>query len=308
MKYWLGVTDNDWFSFLSGADVDEVNFWQPSGTAPFVGLQTGAPFLFKLRRPYNHVAGGGTFVKFSTLPLSLAWDVFGNKNGAASRPAFERMIRGLSRNRGERDPIVGCTVLTNPFFWPQSQWIPEPPGWSSNIVRGRYYDTAEPAGAALWESVLQRTNVVRETYNIDDIPDSDRPRYGTPRLSAPRLGQGAFHVVVMDAYKRHCAITGESTLPTLEAAHILPFAEQGENTASNGMLMRSDFHKLFDVGLVTVTPDLRIEVSSRIKEEWFNGKAYYRLHGKQLRSIPDELALRPSVELLRWHNENRFVA
>jgi putative restriction endonuclease len=72
MRMWLGVTDNNWFDFLShAANVDEVNFWQPSGRAlwqpsgraPFVGLESGAPFLFKLKRPYNHVAGGGTFVK-----------------------------------------------------------------------------------------------------------------------------------------------------------------------------------------------------------------------------------------------------
>src|SRR5215207_4098956 len=73
MRLWVGVTDPAWFAFLSRADVDEVNFWQPSATAPFVGLEMGAPFLFKLKRPYNHIAGGGTFVKFSTLPLSLAW-------------------------------------------------------------------------------------------------------------------------------------------------------------------------------------------------------------------------------------------
>jgi putative restriction endonuclease len=305
MKFWLGVTDNAWFSFLRRADVDEVNFWQPSGTPPFVNLQPGAPFLFKLKRPFNHIAGGGTFVKFSTLPLSLAWEVFGIKNGAASRSVFERMIRGLAPKAADRDPIIGCTVLTNPFFWPDSLWIKDPPGWASNIVRGRYYDTGEPAGAALWDSVRQRMMMVHERPNM---ADTDVPRYGTPHLALPRLGQSAFRVVVMDAYRRRCAITGESTLPALEAAHILPFGEMGENTVSNGMLMRSDFHKLFDAGLVTVTPELRVEVSSRIKEEWFNGKAYYRLHGEPLRSVPDDPILRPSVELLRWHNDNRFVA
>src|SRR5215210_3656501 len=101
MKLWVGVTDPDWFAFLSRADVDEVNFWQPSATAPFVGLEPGAPFLFKLKRPYNHIGGGGTFVKFSTLPLSIAWEVFERKNGAESREAFEAMIRRLrgSANR-----------------------------------------------------------------------------------------------------------------------------------------------------------------------------------------------------------------
>lgn len=307
MRYWLGVTDNDWFSFLSTAGVDEVNFWQPSGTPPFKSLEPGAPFLFKLKQPHNHVGGGGFFVSFTRLPLSLAWDVFGTKNGAASRALFERMIRALSGS-GERDPMIGCTVLANPFFLPKSEWIPQPPGWSSNIVRGKYYDTAEADGSALWGMVEQRTMIAEPRRVVDRVRDSARPRYGPPTITMPRLGQGAFRVVVMDAYRRRCSITGESTLPTLEAAHILPFSENGSNEPSNGMLMRSDFHKLFDAGLVTVTPELRVEVSSRIKEEWFNGRAYYRLHGETLRSVPDEPSFRPNTEMLRWHNENRFVA
>ena len=84
MRFWAGATDNGWFRYLSSAVVDEANFWQPSGTAPFTALDPGALFLFKLKRPFNHIAGGGIFVKFSVLPLSMAWDAFGNKNGAGS--------------------------------------------------------------------------------------------------------------------------------------------------------------------------------------------------------------------------------
>jgi putative restriction endonuclease len=94
----------------------------------------------------------------------------------------------------------------------------------------------------------------------------------------------------------------------LEAAHILPFAERGPHEISNGLLLRSDFHKLFDIGLVTVTPSHHIEVSSRIKEEWFNGMAYYRLHGKTLASIPDKDSDKPSAAMLQWPNEHRFRA
>jgi putative restriction endonuclease len=126
-------------------------------------------------------------------------------------------------------------------------------------------------------------------------------------LIQPRLGQGAFRVVVTDAYRRRCAITGESTLPVLEAAHIRPFARSGVNEVSNGMLLRSDFHKLFDAGLVTVTPELRVEVSAQIKEQWFNGKPYYRLHGKTLSNVPQDPANRPSETFLSWHNDNCYV-
>jgi putative restriction endonuclease len=156
MKLWVGVTDPDWFAFLSRADVDEVNFWQPSATAPFVGLEPGATFLFKLKRPHNHIAGGGIFVKSSKLPLSLAWEVFESKNGAESREAFEAMIRPLTPDPRARDPEIGCTVLAAPFFWPRENWIANPIGWSGNIVRGRYYDTEKAEGANLWSSVQER--------------------------------------------------------------------------------------------------------------------------------------------------------
>lgn len=305
MKLWLGVTDNGWFDFLSRAGVDEVNFWQPSGRAPFVGLEPGAPFLFKLKRPFNHVAGGGTFVKFSTLPLSLAWDVFGIKNGARSWAEFERTIRRLAPNTKVRDPEIGCTVLTAPYFWSREAWIANPIGWAGNIVRGRYYDTDKADGASLWTAVQERFEIPLAGGLPSQVLEP-RAHYGEPALMKPRLGQGAFRVVVTDAYKRRCAITGENTLPVLEAAHIRPFAKRGSNEVTNGMLLRADFHKLFDAGLITVAPDLRVEVSPQIKEAWFNGKTYYRLHGKHLSNVPQDPADRPNPALLSWHNENCF--
>lgn len=306
MKYWVGVTDNRWFNFLAGAAVDEVNFWQPGGRAPFSDLRPGSLFLFKLKRPYHHIAGGGYFVRSTALPLSLAWDSFGRKNGAASRGEFEAIVRGLSSRGADRDPEIGCTILTQPFFWPSDVWISEPDGFAANIVRGRYYDTATEIGSDLWAKVRERQGV---DINVIAEPQTllGSGTYGTPTLVRPRLGQGAFRVLVTDAYRRRCALTGESTLPVLEAAHILPFSESGPHEISNGLLLRADFHKLFDIGMITVTPEHKIEVSSQIREMWFNGKAYYRLHGQQLASLPDAAADRPNPEFLRWHNEHRFV-
>src|SRR5271167_1536981 len=100
-------------------------------------------------------------------------------------------------------------------------------------------------------------------------------RFGEEYLARSRLGQGAFRVLVTDAYERRCAVTGEKTLPVLEAAHIKPYALEGPHQVRNGLLLRSDLHKLFDLGYVTVTPALRLEVSSRLREEWHNGKEYY---------------------------------
>ena len=82
-----------------------------------------------------------------------------------------------------------------------------------------------------------------------------------------RLGQGAFRIVVTDTYDRRCALTGERTLPVLEAAHIKPYSSGGAHDITNGLLLRSDLHTLFDRGYLTVTPEYRLEVSRRIREE-----------------------------------------
>lgn len=93
MKFWTGVTDNDWYSFLSERKLDEVNFWRPSPGPYFTNLQAGTPFLFKLKAPFNHIAGGGFFAQYSTLPIEMVWDAFGEKNGAASFREFDQKNR-----------------------------------------------------------------------------------------------------------------------------------------------------------------------------------------------------------------------
>jgi len=100
-------------------------------------------------------------------------------------------------------------------------------------------------------------------------------------------------------------VTEERTLPALEAAHIRPYAEGGPHEASNGLLLRRDLHSLFDAGYVTVTPDLRFEVSRRIKEEFDNGKHYYALHGQRI-AVPVHVLQQPDRAALLWHNENLY--
>ncbi len=310
MRFWVGVTDNTWYQFLSQLRPEEVNFWQPGGTPPFTNAPIGMPFLFKLRRPNNHIAGGGFFVTYSALPLSLTWEVFGQKNGCSSFNELRSLIAPLTANRRGDGPI-GCNVLANPFFFDQEEWIADLPDWSSNIVRGKMYDTAEGAGQEIWHNVQQRMKLKPlEKVSNDKVPLVAEyvEKYGSPVEVRPRLGQSSFRVLVTDAYQRRCAITGESTLMALEAAHIVPYSGEGGHDVRNGLLLRADFHRLFDAGLVGVTPDLRVRVSPRIREEWFNGKVYYKLDNNPLSVVPIHPSMRPDPDRLDWHYRNRFQA
>jgi len=129
--------------------------------------------------------------------------------------------------------------------------------------------------------------------------------FGDPTLIRPRLGQGAFRVVITDVYDRHCAVTRERVLPVLEAAHIKPVAEGGRHEIPNGLLLRSDLHRLFDRGYVTVTPDYKVRVSRRLRDDFHNGEEYFQLEKKEL-WIPHKISERPDREFLEWHGDIVF--
>lgn len=300
VSIFVGVTDNDWFDFLSARQVDEVNFWAPSGRTNFRALQPGELFLFKLHAPNNFIVGGGIFSHASLLPLSLAWEAFEEKNGVASAGEMRQRIGRYRTGDDPRvDPTIGCRILVSPFFWPRDQWLPVPDSWSRNIVVGRGYNTNDVDGAKLWEAVMDRTALA-------SAASPQLERYGTPTLVRPRLGQGAFRVLVTDAYGRRCAVSGERTLPILDAAHIRSYADGGEHEGSNGLLLRTDIHKLFDLGYVTIDEDKRFVVSGRLKADFDNGKHYYDLHGTTLRS-PILASALPSSSSLEWHRDHRFL-
>lgn len=310
MKMYVGVTDSSWYNYLSGIQPDEVNFWQPGGKQAFKALEPSGLFLFKLHSPQNYIAGGGFFVRHSFLPVSLAWEAFENKNGTTDYFSFRQAIykyRHTDRIT-EPDPQIGCIVLTSPFFFRCSDWIPVPEDWKSNIVQGKSYSTEDFVGKRLFQQVEERLQ--RYICNSTDSFKISEPsvRYGTEHIITPRLGQGAFRVLVTEAYHRRCAITGEKTLPVLEAAHIKPYSQEGTHETSNGLLLRKDLHTLFDRGYITVTEDHHIEVSKRIKEDYGNGKEYYALHGKELIILPDNIKERPSAQFLRWHYDNVYMA
>lgn len=304
MKYWLGVTDNRWYDFISSRSLGEVNFWQPTPRPPFKHLPAGTWFFFKLKNPHNHVAGGGRFVSYTNLSLSMAWDYFGDQNGAGDLLEFAALIAENAHGQLDLTREIGCTILTDVFYLPRERWIPAGDYFPHNVVRGKSYDTEASDGAALWSEIIRAMQSLGQDKNLWE----EEHRYGSPFLQQSRLGQGAFRALVLDAYERRCALTGETTVPVLEAAHIKPYAEAGSHHISNGLLLRSDFHKLFDVGLVTIDPDFRIRISPRIRDQWFNGKAYYRLDGQQLVSLPHQPHDLPDREALRWHNEHRFLA
>jgi len=109
MNLWIGVTDGDWYRHLrSIPDLDEVNFWQPSGGRAFRALEPGEPFLFKLHSPDDFIVGGGFFLHHTPMQVSVAWEAFGEKNGAAS---YAEMRRRIAKYRRDRSGVPASRTL-----------------------------------------------------------------------------------------------------------------------------------------------------------------------------------------------------
>ena len=309
MRGYIGNTDFDWYEFLRArSPLEEVNFWLPSGRN-MLRIEPGTPFFFKLKKPHYAIGGFGVVARAEVLPAWLAWDSFGIANGASTFPTMRRRIEKY-RESNEADLAgdyaIGCVMISSPTFFPKESWIPQPVDWKANNVRGEYYDLVSGEGQRVFAECLDRATGSEVATAITLLKDP-APRYGTPSLVAPRLGQGTFRIAVTDAYGRACSVTGEHSLPVLEAAHIRPYSEDGPHAVANGLLLRSDLHRLFDRGYVTVTPDLRFEVSRRLREDFSNGRSYYPLQGNPI-SVPPESDLQPRPDFLRYHNEDVFLA
>jgi putative restriction endonuclease len=304
MRFFVAITDFDWFTYLSAQKPDEVNFWQPSAHG-FKRLQPGEPLLFKLHSPRNYIVGGGFFSQYAEFPMRFAWDAFGEKNGA--RSLQEMRARVWKYRAGKpvegNEEVVGCIMLQQPFFFSEPEWIPVS-DWPMQSVQGKTYDAVEGRGAEIWREVQYR--LANAAPVLDETVAAAEEKYGKPQVVLPRLGQGAFRVIVADTYQRSCAVTSSHILHILEAAHIRPYAQGGTHSPANGLLLRQDVHTLFDRGYMTVTPEYRLEVSRRIKEEFNNGVEYYALQGKQIH-MPLVEQYRPSAEALAWHNERVFL-
>jgi putative restriction endonuclease len=330
MKVVVGVTDNRWAAFLRDrSDITEANFWQPSPHG-FKSLLPGEPFLFKTKDPKQfkgldipgyHLVGGGFFDEYVEMRVSEAWTIWGPANGVANESELLSRAQGYRGGGGaltDPDPTIGCIVLRNIFFAKRGEELSEPPNWARNIVTHVGYDLrgsdARPDAGYVEHAFAMLQHRARVDFAWEpDLRGVDLewagPRYGEPVLVRPRMGQGHFKRAVADAYRQRCAVTASATFPSLEAAHIRPFADGGEHAVSNGLLLRTDVHRLYDRGYLSVDADLRLRVSPQLRSHGWNGTEFYEREAAGYRiAAPSDPNHLPDRNALAWHFETKFRA
>lgn len=114
-----------------------------------------------------------------------------------------------------------------------------------------------------------------------------------------RQGQPEFRQRLIQIYSGRCAISGCDAVQALEAAHIIPYNGPDTNHPTNGLLLRSDLHVLFDLGLISINPST---YTVRLENE-LKTTIYSDLEGRRL-SLPADPQLQPSQPALARHLEH----
>lgn len=237
--------------------------------------------------------------------------------GAVQRPEFVEIRRILGLAPPQESP--GSTVLSGDVQEVAARLgVP----WAGSIQRswnaiiaalGDIPEASDLGGggdgtgtitAQGFQKVLDALGELAERGHLDlgveSIPvaipeDEAAGRTRVLRQVTQRQGQPAFRRALRVAYSDRCCVTGAGDVAVLEAAHIRQYDGAATNRVSNGLLLRSDIHTLFDLHLLSVATDLTVLVSSTLSDPIYRG-----LHGAFV-EVPNAMADRPDPEALAFH-------
>jgi hypothetical protein len=142
------------------------------------------------------------------------------------------------------------------------------------------------------------TSAIAPVYRDFGEAPNDDPTQLSRFARRVRAGQAKFRENLLLLYGNGCAISGWGPDEVLEAAHIDLHANGGINHSSNGILLRSDLHTLFDCGFLRIHPEsLQVVLDARLRQT-----SYWELNGRELRPRVD--GSMPNREYLwaRWRS------
>ena len=128
-------------------------------------------------------------------------------------------------------------------------------------------------------------------------------------LVRTRVNQGFFRAAVLAAYEVRCCITGLSISQLLNASHIVPWSVDVKNRTNprNGLCLNALHDRAFDCGLLTVTPELKVKISPRLKTYSVDkgAREFLLRFNDSAVSLPRRFA--PEGDFLRYHNKMVFL-
>lgn len=145
---------------------------------------------------------------------------------------------------------------------------------------------------------------------LNHIPETELPKEGKTReqVVKVRVNQSFFRSSILASYNNTCCITGIQQAEFIIAGHIKPWSIDVKNRLNpqNGIAINALHDKAFENGLLTITPDFRIKISSVLKKQSKLDaiKNYFLKYDNQSIILPSRFL--PDVEFLKYHNQERF--
>jgi len=225
----------------------------------------------------------------SPLILNLA-------SGRSQAHLFARLRRKL---RGQTQKFIYCGRLA----WSRIESGNYPVNCRFRMLDQPFNPNADLQALYAWKPDLPSDELGRSIVEANVAADRMMAAVDTEkdarglmlRSVAVRRGQKGFRAKLLKAYGGQCAVTACSVADILEAAHIVPYKGQHTHRVDNGLLLRSDIHTLFDLGMLWIDSQRAVQLAPKLRDG-----EYGYLHDKVL-IAPAKTEDWPRLEHLKYH-------
>lgn len=212
------------------------------------------------------------------------------RNGVLSIEDWPNCVPGANDKRIAREFLL---FLSNYGFITPSL-NPDLPGdrFQKEIYHLEHLEPHEIKELSVGILDIDPEQIVQVEHEAEEVSSLvERRRVSTMILTRP--GQARFRESILHAFGGRCLLTGNDMPTVLEAAHIRPVANHGNDRVANGLCLRSDIHQLFDSGHLRIDTTGKIHLSDSATRH-----NNYNLLPKNI-DIPDFIAR----ELIEWRWE-----
>jgi putative restriction endonuclease len=151
-----------------------------------------------------------------------------------------------------------------------------------------------------------KTVEVLNEIDLDNLPKGKTRK----SIVKTRVNQSFFRKSILSSYNYKCCITGIEQPEFLIAGHIIPWSVDKENRMNprNGIALNALHDKAFEKGYISISPDYKILVSSKLKARK-KDKQEIDMYFLQYESKEIKLPSRfiPDAKFLNYHNQRTFI-
>lgn len=214
---------------------------------------------------------------------------FGNLTAAVAYAELDLNLNNLLRTKETRE-ILRHVLLETYFPNHKNQIIIQDDGY----VSGLRDEIIEESPAKYKAKILDlKIRLDPETYQVEVY------NRGT-----------VFRREVVKIYNETCCISSlrvsaTFTITMVDACHVVPFANNFDNSLTNGIALCPNLHRAFDRGLIAVDDNYRVILSKAFTENEGSPFSFRRIEGQQL-SLPRDERFHPSLEGFAWHRKNTY--